>query len=83
MEDQSEIKKGIRSNKDKTKINISFWSWRKREQKWKEEEEKEEEKRRKKEGRKKEDHRYGSLVFLYGCYELCRELEYINCLVLV
>ena len=24
-------KKGIRSNKDKTKINISFWSWRREE----------------------------------------------------
>ena len=37
----------------------------------------------KKEEREKEDHRYGSLVFLYGCYELCREFEYRICLVLV
>ena len=44
------MKRRIRSNVDKTKRNISFWSWRKRKEK---QEEEEEEKRRKKEGKKK------------------------------
>ena len=60
LEDQSEIKMGIRSNKDKTKRNISFWSWRKgeqtqiREERRKEEEEEEEE----------EDHMYGYMSWV-------------------
>ena len=70
------MKKRIRSNLDKTKRNISFWSWRKRKEK---REEEEEEKRRKKEGKKKitgmelfsfgiesMDTWFGTLYFVYG-----------------
>ena len=72
-ERKNEIKKGIRSNKDKTKINISFWSWRKGEQKQireKRREGKKNKKRREERRKGKEDHRY-------GCYELCMDLSMV------
>ena len=72
-------KKGIRSNKDKTKINISFWSWKKREQKWKKKRRRREKKRRKKERKKKitgmelrnltMEFEYGYMSWVVGNYE--------------
>ena len=52
-----------------TKINISFWSWRKGEQKGikeKRREGKKKKKRREERRKGKEDHRY-------GCYKLCMD----------
>ena len=74
-ERKSEIQRGIRSNEDKTKINISFWSWRKGKQKRIREKRREGKKKKKirEERRKgKEDHRYGTMN-LYGCYKLCMD----------
>ena len=67
LEDQSERKRGIRSNKDNTKRNISFWvlekeraNTDKKEEKRKEEEEEKEE---------EEDHRYGYMSWVVWNYE--------------
>ena len=75
-ERKSEIKKGIRSNKDKTNINISFWSWikierakmEKGEVKRKEEEEEEEEKRKEERRKGKRRSQVWNAMILYRKY---------------
>ena len=68
-------KKWIRSNKDKIKNKYLILVLEKREQKREEEKEKEEEeekRERKKEGKKREDHRYGTV-------NICMELGLFIC----
>ena len=62
-ERKSEIKKGIKSNKDKTKRNISFWSWRKREQK-----QIREKRRERKKKKKRKEKKITSMDTCFGLY---------------
>ena len=57
----------LKSNKDKTKINISFWSMRIGKNGWREKKrEGKKKKKRRREGIREEDQRYGKVWNLYG-----------------